>query len=320
MKLSCKHFSSFAQKNKNQFTKLNQKLEEKSSTCSQCMKIGTSICLHCEEIHCTPEHSNEHFLKQNKHPLIYDLLKKEFFCHACSDFIIFENQSMKKLYLTDSKELKGIRGLYNLGNTCFMNSVLQTFVHNPIFKDYLLNCDLQEENDLNLGIEFKKIIKEMNNGSSKPYNPHRFLYSIWNHGGFFFGYSQQDAHEFYMTILNFDEIQNFSNVLFQGKMQSDIVCTKCNTVSTTFDPFIDISLNMKSIKEECDLEENFVKFIKSENIGDSVFCKKCQGKFGSTKQVTIKSIPIIICFHMKVVFYNSLLEVQTKKRQIQRQK
>jgi len=32
----------------------------------------------------------------------------------------------------------GLRGFYNLGATCFMNSILQTIVHNPLMRAYYL--------------------------------------------------------------------------------------------------------------------------------------------------------------------------------------
>lgn len=33
---------------------------------------------------------------------------------------------------------QGVRGLFNLGQTCYMNAILQTLLHDPLFNNYFL--------------------------------------------------------------------------------------------------------------------------------------------------------------------------------------
>ncbi|KAL0041778.1 hypothetical protein WJX79_004163 [Trebouxia sp. C0005] len=108
---------------------------------------------------------------------------------------------------------EGLRGLNNLGNTCFMNSILQVFVHVPQLQAYFLGgghmhklCPRLTEHDKPgkcLSCELDHIFSEAYSGQRLPFSPVKFLDTWWRSAeGSLAGYQQQDAHEFYLSLLD----------------------------------------------------------------------------------------------------------------------
>lgn len=92
----------------------------------------------------------------------------------------------------------GLRGLNNLGNTCFMNSVLQAMLHAPPLRSYFLTnqhnretCRKRSVDRLCLPCDIDGIFSAVFSGDRPPYSPAQFLYrSALRHicpvGKFFF--------------------------------------------------------------------------------------------------------------------------------------
>ncbi|KAK9806173.1 hypothetical protein WJX72_004306 [[Myrmecia] bisecta] len=103
----------------------------------------------------------------------------------------------------------GLRGLNNLGNTCFMNSVLQAMLHAPLLRNYYLagghqrsTCPRRAVGPC-LSCELDNMFCAAYSGHRRPYSPTGFLYNWWQQAAAHLaGYQQQDAHEFYLNMLN----------------------------------------------------------------------------------------------------------------------
>lgn len=99
-------------------------------------------------------------------------------------------------------------GLMNLGNTCYMNSILQILAHIPNFTNYFRSLDVNSINkDKKLLIELIYVLKDLNE-QKESFSPDNFLIELQNYSkekGLinFTGYDQNDASEFLLILLDY---------------------------------------------------------------------------------------------------------------------
>ncbi|TWW75172.1 ubiquitin carboxyl-terminal hydrolase 2 [Takifugu rubripes] len=108
-----------------------------------------------------------------------------------------------------NKRPHGLVGLRNLGNTCFMNTILQCLSNTPDLRDYCLTnvhrLDLGDNCTANTTLmeEFAKLIQSLClSGSNEAISPSDVWKQIQQYGPKFVGCNQQDAQEFLRFLLD----------------------------------------------------------------------------------------------------------------------
>ncbi|RVE55648.1 hypothetical protein OJAV_G00234070 [Oryzias javanicus] len=331
-------------------------------------------CLSCVFFACfAKKHIHEH-AGTKRHHLAVDLLYGGVYCFLCQDYVYdkemeqISKEEQKKAWKMrgvgekfsswepSRREVEllrhnpkrrrittnctiGLRGLINLGNTCFMNCIVQALTHTPLLRDFFLSdrhqCEMASSSCL--VCEMSQLFQEFYSGRRSPHVPFRLLHLVWTHARHLAGYEQQDAHEFLIAALDVlhrhcrdDDGKRTSNHctciidrIFTGGLQSDVTCQVCHGVSTTIDPFWDISLDLPGSSTPfwslspggeasvlngeghgggaTTLTDCLRRFTRPEHLGSGakIKCSGCHSYQESTKQLTMKKLPVVACFHLK---------------------
>uniref|UniRef100_A0A131YI54 Ubiquitin carboxyl-terminal hydrolase 36 n=1 Tax=Rhipicephalus appendiculatus TaxID=34631 RepID=A0A131YI54_RHIAP len=207
-----------------------------------------------------------------------------------------------------------------MGNTCFMNTVIQCLTYCPPLANYLLHqddhCTKCKTLNFCMMCELQRHMKralEKSGDTIKPLYIYQRLKAIAKH--FQFG-QQEDAHEFLRYVIdnlwkaalaNYDggvkldpasKETTVVNEIFGGYHRSQVTCMKCKEKSNTYDHFMDLILDIKNASS---LETALEKFVEPELLqNDNAYkCPRCNIKVMAQKRFTVHRAPNVATFQLK---------------------
>lgn len=228
---------------------------------------------------------------------------------------------------------KKIIGLRNLGNTCYLNSILQCLYYTEDFTSFITRPDLtlNSKTDNTIINSYLPIIRAMKE-SEKTIAPVSFVRKFISK--FNYSYEQQDSNDALIALL--DELheslsrkvkmihstdnkkvlrskiewieffeKKYSEIipLFYGQLNSKIIC-KCGHNTERYDPFNILQCEIPTTQNEISLDNCLDLFFNNEDISD-YRCDSCSNKKSSNKKILIKRTPNHLIIQLKrFIFHN----------------
>ncbi|KII94995.1 hypothetical protein PLICRDRAFT_149333 [Plicaturopsis crispa FD-325 SS-3] len=209
-------------------------------------------------------------------------------------------------------------GLYNTGNTCFLNSVLQCLLHTPPLIRVLFDHSKVEQcpvpsNTFCMACSLRTVMFTSYQ-SNKCFTPQAITSRLQTIAKHMRRGRQEDAHEFLRYAI--DAIQKscltghppkldpkiaettWVHKIFGGRLRSRVSCRECGHNSDTFDSILDLSLDIHGVYSLRDALKKFVAidYLKG---ADKYKCEKCKRAVVAEKRFTIHQAPMILTVHLK---------------------
>ncbi|KAK7470379.1 hypothetical protein VKT23_001806 [Stygiomarasmius scandens] len=208
-------------------------------------------------------------------------------------------------------------GLYNTGNTCFLNSALQCLLHTPPLLQVLVKHtpeSCKAKSSFCMTCSLKEVALSSHSGKKQAFNPHQITSRLTTIAKHLRRGRQEDSHEFLRYAV--DALQKaclagfpskidpklaettWVHKIFGGRLRSRVTCGSCGYNSDTFDSILDLSVDVYNTQTLRDALRKFVApdYLKGT---DKYKCEKCKKHVNAEKRFSIHDPPAVLTVQLK---------------------
>jgi len=215
-----------------------------------------------------------------------------------------------------SNNAKSLGGLFNMGNTCYLNASLQCLMHTPTLVNIIM---LPDNHPARQGFcplsALSRLIRQCQTiGPRSAVRPNEIVSHLRKIASHFQLGRQECAHEFTRFFSDalvrsctagkgkvdmYEEATTIPHRVFGGWLRSRVQCANCHNNSDSFDSFLDLNLEIKG----CDSLQDCLRHYTAREMldqGAALYkCEKCRRQTRASKRLTIHRPPNVLAISLK---------------------